>query len=113
MGFACGFLLFCLSYAKNIYPNFSILDYCPIFCESKNNNEEVSSLIEAKRAEVAPDKRVSLWDLTFENDSLKGETNQPEALEALIEELNAQQISFTDAVSILPEASLGEKPKHW
>lgn len=80
-------------------------------CESKNNNEEVSSLIEAKRAEVAPDKRVSLWDLTFENDSLKGETNQPEALEALIEELNAQQISFTDAVSILPEASLGEKTK--
>ncbi|MFC5623465.1 C40 family peptidase [Algoriphagus winogradskyi] len=82
-----------------------------ISCESKTDNEEVNSLIEAKRAEVAPDKRVALWDLTFENDSLKGETDQPEALKALIEELNAKQLSFTEAVSILPEATLGDKIK--
>ena len=82
-----------------------------ISCESKTDNEEVNSLIEAKRAEVAPDKRVALWDLTFENDSLKGETDQPEALKALIEELNAKQLNFTEAVSILPEATLGDKIK--
>jgi len=80
-------------------------------CESKDNKEEVSTLIEAKRAEVAPDKRVALWDLRFENDSLKGETNQPEALKELIEELNSQQINFTDAVLRLPDAELGEKTK--
>lgn len=82
-----------------------------ISCESKNNNEEVISLIESKRAEVAPDKRVALWDLTFENDSLKGETDQPEALKTLIEELKAQQINFIDAVTRLPEAGLGDKTK--
>ncbi|WP_425638866.1 NlpC/P60 family protein [Algoriphagus yeomjeoni] len=82
-----------------------------ISCENKNNNEEVNSLIEAKRAEVAPDKRVALWDLNFENDSLKGETDQPEELLSLIEELNSQQINFIDAVTRLPEAALGEKTK--
>lgn len=80
-------------------------------CKSEDNNEQVSNLIEAKRAEVAPDKRVALWDLTFENDSLKGETDQSDALEALIEELKAQQINFTDAVVRLPDATLGEKTK--
>ncbi|WP_339864532.1 C40 family peptidase [uncultured Algoriphagus sp.] len=80
-------------------------------CASKDNSEEVNNLIEEKRAEVAPDKRVALWDLRFENDSLKGETDQPEALDALIDELKSQEINFTDAVSILPDAALGDKTK--
>lgn len=80
-------------------------------CNNKDNTEHVSKLIEAKRAEVAPDKRVALWDLTFENDSLKGETDQPEALDELIEELKSQQVNFTDAVLRLPDAHLGEKTK--
>lgn len=80
-------------------------------CESTDNNEEVNDLIEAKRAEVAPDKRVALWDLTFENDSLKGETDQHEALASVIEELNSKEFKFTDAVLRLPDADLGEKTR--
>ncbi|MEP0711949.1 NlpC/P60 family protein [Algoriphagus sp.] len=80
-------------------------------CEKNENTEEVTNLIEAKRAEVAPDKRVALWDLNFENDSLKGETDQLEALQELIKEIEAQQIKFTDAVLRLPDAALGEKTK--
>ncbi|REG92761.1 C40 family peptidase [Algoriphagus antarcticus] len=80
-------------------------------CNSEDNTEQVSKFIEAKRAEVAPDKRVALWDLTFENDSLKGETDQTAALEELIEDLKSQQINFTDAVLRLPDAGLGEKTK--
>lgn len=80
-------------------------------CKNSDNNEQVNKLIEGKRAEIAPDKRVALWDLDFEGDSLKGETDQPEALEDLIDELKSQQINFTDAVLRLPDASLGEKNK--
>lgn len=80
-------------------------------CAGEDHSEQVSNLIEAKRVEVAPDKRVALWDLTFENDSLKGETDQPEALESLIEELQSQQIKFTDAVLRLPDADLGDKTR--
>ncbi|PZX56834.1 SH3 domain-containing protein [Algoriphagus ratkowskyi] len=97
---------------KKIYiPIFVSLISASFSCNNKESSEEVSNLIEAKRAEVAPDKRVALWDLTFENDSLKGETNQPEALKALIESLNSKQIKYTDAVNRLPDAGLGEKTK--
>ncbi|WP_192349858.1 C40 family peptidase [Algoriphagus sp. Y33] len=80
-------------------------------CVSQENSDEVSTLIEAKRAEVAPDKRVAIWDLKFENDSLKGETDLIDALEELLAELKSQEISFTDAVHRLPDSSLGEKTK--
>ena len=80
-------------------------------CERSTNNEQIAALIEAKRAEVAPDKRVARWDLKFENDSLKGETDQLEALKELIGELKSQEIKFTDAVLQLPDADLGEKTK--
>ncbi|WPR77129.1 SH3 domain-containing protein [Algoriphagus sp. NG3] len=80
-------------------------------CNPSGNNDRVTELIEAKRAEVAPDKRVALWDLNFENDSLKGETDQIEALEKLFDQLKSEQITFTDAVLRLPDASLGEKTR--
>ncbi|PZX54858.1 C40 family peptidase [Algoriphagus chordae] len=97
---------------KRIYIPLLLSCFTLLFsCKSENNEAEVNSLIEAKRAVIAPDKRVSLWELRFENDSLKGETNQPEALEELVDELKAQQISFTDAVLRLPDAGLGEKTK--
>ncbi|MEB2775257.1 C40 family peptidase [Algoriphagus sp. D3-2-R+10] len=97
---------------KRIYTPILISLIAVLFsCESKNKNEGVSNIIEAKRAEIAPDKRVALWNLTFENDSLKGETDQVEALENLIEELKSQQINFTDAVVRLPDAAMGGKTK--
>ncbi len=80
-------------------------------CNPGVNNDRVTELIEAKRTEVAPDKRVALWDLSFENDSLKGETDQLQALDGLVEDLKSQQFSFTDAVLRLPDASLGEKKR--
>lgn len=97
---------------KRIYvPILALLTTALFSCDANRNTEEVSSLIEAKRAEVAPDKRVALWDLTFENDSLKGQTDQPEALGELIESLRSRQINFTDAVLRLPDSSLGDKTR--
>ncbi|MDR7128285.1 SH3-like domain-containing protein [Algoriphagus sp. 4150] len=97
---------------KRIYTPILIAVITVFFsCKNNEHDEQVLALIEAKRTEVAPDKRVAIWDLTFENDSLKGETDQPEALEELIKELKAQQTTFTDAVLRLPDTALGEKTK--
>jgi len=80
-------------------------------CQTDQENQEVTILIEELKANYAPDKRVALWDLTFENDSLKGETDQIEALKELLSNLQEKEIEFTDAVLRLPDAALGEKTK--
>lgn len=68
-------------------------------------------LIEELKANYAPDKRVALWSLNFENDSLKGETNLPEAYQELMAELEKREIIFIDAVKKLPDSALGEQTK--
>jgi cell wall-associated NlpC family hydrolase len=80
-------------------------------CKSPNRNEEVIKLIEELEANYAPDKRVALWSLNFENDSLKGETNLPEAYQELMAELEKREIIFIDAVKKLPDSALGEQTK--
>jgi len=68
-------------------------------------------LIEELKVNYAPDKRVALWDITFENDSLKGETNQPLAYQELIEGMEAAEINFINAVNQLPAIALGNQTK--
>ena len=61
----------------------------------------------------APDKRVAIYAIHIEETPgkliLKGETNLPEALKALKQELGRKKISYTDSVTLLPDASVGEK----
>lgn len=82
-----------------------------VSCQTDQENQEVTILIEELKAIYAPDKRVALWDLTFENNSLKGETDQLEALKELLVSLQEKEIEFTDAVLRLPDVALGEKTK--
>ena len=80
-------------------------------CTSESADQEVIGLIDDLKAIYAPDKRVALWDLTFENDSLKGETDQLEAYQELIANLTERKINFIDAVNQLPEKQLGDQFK--
>lgn len=80
-------------------------------CQSPNSIQEVTQLIEEFRSIYAPDKRVALWTLSFENDSLKGETNLPEAYQALLDSLEKHEIKFTNAVKQLPDPALGDQIK--
>jgi cell wall-associated NlpC family hydrolase len=82
-----------------------------VSCQTDQENQEVTILIEELKANYAPDKRVAMWNLTFENDSLKGETDQLEALKELLVSLQEKEIEFTDAVLRLPDATIGEKTK--
>jgi uncharacterized protein YgiM (DUF1202 family) len=86
-----------------------LLFFAAFACQAPNPDKEISQLIEELKIKYAPDKRIALWNLTFENDSLKGETDQMEAFEELKTELLARKIMFIDAVSQLPEPQLGDQ----
>lgn len=95
----------------------SILAYSLTFlalyssCSPESSDQKVAVLIDEYKSVYAPDKRVALWNLTFENDSLKGETDQLEAYNELKAELSAKEIKFIDAVNQLPEKQLGDQIK--
>lgn len=76
------------------------------FACHQNHDQEVQELIENYKTEIAPDKRVALWDIQFENDSLKGETDQIEGLGNLLADLNQREIKFINAVKQLPDSEL-------
>ncbi|WP_075351440.1 C40 family peptidase [Algoriphagus marinus] len=95
----------------------SILAYSLTFlalyssCSPESSDQKVAVLIDEYKSVYAPDKRVALWNLTFENDSLKGETDQLEAYNELLAELSAKEFKFIDAVNQLPEKQLGDQIK--
>lgn len=72
-----------------------------------------NTLITAIQKQYAPDKRVAVYDYSTKvegkNLLLIGMSNLPEARQALLNALAAQQITFTDQSTLLPEAALGDK----
>lgn len=81
------------------------------FACNENHDAEVKELIESYRSELAPDKRVALWDIQFKHDSLKGETDQIMGLGNLLADLNKKEIKYVNVVKQLPDSQLGEKTK--
>ncbi|MDN3670847.1 C40 family peptidase [Echinicola jeungdonensis] len=76
---------------------------------SSSKEEQVSPIIEELKNEYAPDKRVAIFDLKFENGILKGETDQLKGLQELKAKLGNEGIKFTDKVRILPSQGLGNQ----
>ena len=78
-------------------------------CDQKKQEEknEAEPAIAEVQQEYAPDSRVALFDVeAVENGDtyvLKGETNMPEAVASLKEKLQAENIEFTDSITVLPE----------
>ena len=66
--------------------------------------------IKAIKSEYAPDGRVALFDVESTNNNgtyiLKGESNLPEAVSALKQKLQSQNIRFTDSIRMLPSAEM-------
>jgi len=85
---------------------------CNKKAEEKEDNK-AQAYIEDVKQEYAPDKRVALFDVeaTQANDAyiLKGESNLPDAVSVLKEKLNAEGISFTDSIQLLPTTDLEGK----
>lgn len=81
--------------------------------ETAKEESFLVSEIQEIKTEFAPDKRVALFDVSAvqEGDAivLKGESNLPDAVNALMEKLNAQNITFTDSIQLLPSSELQGK----
>lgn len=93
-------------------------------CES-NPTTDVDGIIADTRREYAPDKRVALFDISYNGAVLSGETNLPEALETLQNRLKENGVDFENQVTVLPQmdgqnfavvtisvANIRSEPKH-
>jgi len=91
---------------------FLILASCK---ESPEEANHMAAVLQEVKDEFAPDKRVALFDITTIKNGdtfvLKGESNLPDALEALKNRLFADSIPFTDSIQTLPAADLGRNTK--
>lgn len=76
------------------------------FLFSCKQEERPLAIIEHFRTKHAPDKRVALFDIQWEEGRLRGETNLPEVLDQLKDSLAAAGIDYKHEVSVLPDASL-------
>lgn len=76
---------------------------------TSNLNNPMEPHIEAVRQQYAPDKRVALFQVKQKGDIVVGETNMPDAKEALLQQLRASDIPFVDSIQVLPEAELQGK----
>lgn len=84
-----------------------ILASCTKKTEEKEENQAEVYISEIRNA-YAPDKRVALFDVDAKksNDTyiLNGESNLPDAVNALKEKLDAEGLSYTDSIQVLPMA---------
>ena len=89
---------------------FTVLFSCKNITNSISELEAIHSDL---KQQFAPDKRVELFDIKFDNVNnqivLKGETTTKRAFDILIENLKKKNISFKNEVRILPDDVVGDK----
>lgn len=78
--------------------------------EAKKEESNLQVYIEEIKHKHAPDKRVALFNVEGEKNqggwTLKGESNFPDAVAALKEKLDQENIIYSDSIKILPDKSL-------
>ncbi|MBO3098305.1 C40 family peptidase [Gelidibacter pelagius] len=89
---------------------FSLLGILILASCNENSNKKEGNIAETYIADIkqefAPDKRVALFDIDVEKLKgdyiLKGESNLPDAVDALKQKLDEESISYTDSIQVLP-----------
>ncbi|PQJ74921.1 C40 family peptidase [Polaribacter gangjinensis] len=96
----------------NIIAFFSVL----ILFSCKNDTVNLSELSEISneiKKEMAPDSRVELFDIAFENNDkmivLSGKTTSKMALQMLLDSLQKRNISIENKVRVLPDTAVGNQ----
>lgn len=96
---------------------FSLLIFgCMLSCTEKvENTNYLADEIGAVKTQFAPDKRVALFDVNADKDGkayiLKGESNLPDAVATLKNNLEAAQIEYIDSIQLLPASNLDDKTR--
>ena len=96
-------------FALSLIPMLSVVS-----CADNEDSSKIAEINDRIENEFAPDKRVAVYDIEIVSDRnairIKGETDQPEALEQLKEELEPFHTSIVNEVSLLPDTSIGIHP---
>ncbi len=104
---------------KAILHTFAIASifFLVIGCKEDSNKPKgpMQAALAEIRSEYAPDKRVALFDVSAIKNTdkyiLSGESNLPEAVQALKTRLVADSIAFIDSIQVLPADYLGKKTR--
>jgi cell wall-associated NlpC family hydrolase len=91
---------------RNGYFLFLVIWILLVSCKQEDRPQ---AIIDHFKTVHAPDKRVALFDIRWEDGQLQGETNLPEALDQLSDSLNASSIAYKNEVAVLPHESLAGK----
>ena len=95
----------------------ALIFFLVIGCKENSNKPQgpMQVALDEIKTEYAPDKRVALFDVSATKNTdkyvLKGESNLPEAVQALKTRLAADSIPFIDSIQVLPAANLGKKTR--
>jgi len=88
-----------------------ILIFFQVSCARQQ--KDVKDLVLSVEGHFVTDSRTSIFDIDVQKEAggfvLSGETDQPEALEALLDTLERQNISHINRVLVLPEEQLGDQ----
>lgn len=93
---------------KSIYLILFAISVLWVSCSGPSHEATVAEIISSLKTHYAPDKRVALWEITFENGLLTGETNLPDALMNLVGQMEESGIPFQNQVNLLPDKELGD-----
>jgi hypothetical protein len=82
-------------------------------CDTLSDNiDKYTTINEEVKKIYAPDKRVAIYDISLtplkNSILLKGESDQPEAIKKLKQELSHFDIQIIDSIILLPDASVGD-----
>ncbi|MDN3204559.1 C40 family peptidase [Algoriphagus sediminis] len=80
-----------------------------ISCQSSKEKEIIESQISELKETLAPDKRVAIWDISYENGKLLGTTDQVEGYEQMLETIKEMGYQVDDEVVRLPSEELGDQ----
>ena len=71
-------------------------------------DQSLQAALDTIRQQFAPDKKTALFDVSVHQGILVGETNLPDAKDALIRLLYNDHLQYTDSIHLLPDSSLHE-----
>jgi len=99
---------------KFLFSSFLFLMILLMACTPQQNDVEMVSEINKKISKkMTPDKRVAIYQLSFQDQGnkvvIKGETNQPKALKMLTDSLKKHHVNFINLVRILPDSAVASK----
>ena len=98
--------------------NYLILSFCVILlanCQKKEVPAELQGQLDSIAAVMVPQSGEALCDISMaltgrKTITVRGETNLPEARDAVLKMLTGSGYSFTDSITLLPDPAVVENP---